>query len=200
MSMGIRGRGGGGWGGWGGGGSGWAWLLGGGGCGLLAQGLPKRNGELEEGACDNACGCEVALPVDSPMGIQGACSLAEIVPAMPSTHDEPGSPGGTTSVTGTSPLALDYTIDLSGLGDNVRLMSVLASYTVSGLGDATVTDPGGSVTGAGGGDINWGVDGVRYVVANAGKTGVAVHADASWSGGGSRTFQATGVTITQLDI
>jgi hypothetical protein len=77
---------------------------------------------------------------------------------------------------GHSPVSLDYTVDLSGVPPNARIVSAQATYSLP-VSSPTVTDSGGS----GGTSVVWGAAGIALLNSAMGGT-VSVHAVGSWSG------------------
>jgi hypothetical protein len=101
-------------------------------------------------------------------------------PATPaSTKSGPATLGGTTSKSGMSPVALDYTVDLTFIPSNSRIVAAQANYTLAVSG-ASFTDSGGS-SAPGSTSVTWGADGIALLNAAMGGT-ANVHATGSWSG------------------
>jgi len=100
--------------------------------------------------------------------------------------------GGTTQVVGTSPLALDYWVELSIIPPEARILEAWALYRFSPLfgQTATFTDPGGQKNSTDGdATIPWSGAGLGGIKA-AGRGRFDIHATVSWGGGLGGSFFA----------
>lgn len=150
-------------------------------CPQPGQLLPARTGNMREGA-----GCDPCSEIPPPGGGGGGGG---------GIQDPPGDQGQTTdaltseksgpmvlsgnSTSGPSPLTLNYTVDLSGVPADARIISAVAQYSCTGS-SPSVTDDGGSASGTPL-DITWSAEAVASLNAALRSSAFKVHAEARFS-------------------
>ena len=147
---------------------------------------PSANEECPE--CGPGQGCGGGGGVDAPCNDQGFQSTYFRVFA-----DNPGV-SGTTSASGSSPLALDFDIDLSQLEPDTRVVLVQVAYSLTEGSSVTITD---NFASGAPGTLDWSREGVRTVNA-AMRTPYRVQAQAVFTDPtppAVAVFSVTGVTV-----
>ncbi len=171
---------------------------GGGGCPLPDQTMPWRAGTLAVGT-----GCPPCPPVPQPDSNPDGGT----VPAPGDTGARDGCTSSSTGilpfptdVSGGSPLVLDYTVDLSLLPPNVRIIRAVAAYTLQvepGVTEThTITDDGGSTTGS---SNDWFPAGLATLNGDPGNTAHAASARCVFTTtppGREAGFAVTSFTVT----
>lgn len=123
--------------------------------------------EAAPGMPDNGCG------VTAPGVDLGQRGTVTILGAQLGVAD------GT--VSGMSPLTLNYKVDLSTLPPDVVVICVYAIYEITAPVGVQIADPGGQVSGAGPYRIDWSADAVASVRAAGRTPEFAVEAVCSWT-------------------